>query len=770
MTQPPPKRRRVWRNDHTSRFFLDNSHRRPIARAEMEQSTTLVESRTASFSDTKDARQTMSASFDMLSVEPRTTSIQSKTSTQASSLTSSHAQSSGSIVHSHTSTSEPIEHTTTAPVDLPESTPAPTENRFESSLDKPLQLQVEPTASLQRTTFFVPVTFSLPSSSLSAVGLSSLATSSALLGSSSTTVHQSTTWTRPIPSPTYSHSASATPINTVQTSPSHPHISPALIAFMVIGGTCALGLSLYVFRRVRYKALHVSRSQFQLASSNGHDGSTDVSGSESNNSFVSGGLGRLGQSNKQKNEYLEASGESPLWGGREKFSPQMGHGIVDFPPPVHLHTNKRLSSNTRRRSVIDTIRRNVPGRLSRYGAGWNAIPEPPIVPTVKITDVDTNHHRGASGSSFSGSPDPDLASIQVASVTRPLSATAIYRASTSPLPGTTRGLEHPRPAPKVPPRAPARTAVKVETPPLIPPVPKLPDISGLPTGQKKHTDANSRGKIDVSDISKPLPIIHAKSETAVEGTRAAGETDPMAMYAKYSVGLGVRNESPEMIRRETSMAQKIAQIANSNSSSRPTIAPTGSQSSLAKRDTRALAAAAGVTSPDPSEERVFSGIASASTSLPNLPGTPGLANVGNVMLRPYGQSGSMIPAYLETPAIGLDGRSSYLSTNLGPEAEWRNRVKSSAGPQGAINGAKAISESDIATLAPSATDDSDRRTILSQYSQDFAPLSQQAHIHQNPDYRSPTYSIYNYYGSNRTSRMPSMVRVVREEPEVGGAL
>ncbi|CAE6414064.1 unnamed protein product [Rhizoctonia solani] len=274
-------------------------------------------------------------------------------------------------------------------------------------------------------------------------------------------------------------------------------------------------------------------------------------------------------------------------------------------------------------------------------------------------------------------------------------------------------------------------------------------------------DINSRGKIDVSDISKPLPVIHAKSE----GDRAAGETDPMAMYAKYSVGLGVRNESPEMIRRETSMAQKIAQIANSNSNSRPSIAPTASQSSLAKRDTRALAAAAGVASPAPSEERAFSG-----ASLPNFPGTPGLADVGNVMLRPYGQSGSMIPAYLETPAIGLDGRSSYLSTNLGSEAGWRNRTGSSTGPQGAISGAKAVSESDIATLAPSATDDSDRRTILSQYSQDFALLSQQAHIQQNSDYRSPTYSIYNYYGPDRTSRMPSMVHVAREEPEVGGAL
>ncbi|CAE6419131.1 unnamed protein product [Rhizoctonia solani] len=435
----------------------------------------------------------------------------------------------------------------------------------------------------------------------------------------------------------------------------------------------------------------------------------------------------------------------------------MGHGVVDFPPAAHLYVNERIPSNSRRRSVIDTIRRNVPGRLSKYGAGWNAIPDAPMVPTVKITDTDTNHHRGASGSSFSESPDPDLASIQVASVTRPLSATASYRASTSPLPGRGHRLEHPRPAPGVPLKAPARMAPRTEASKPIPPVPKLPDISGLPMGQKKHMD--------------PLPVIHAKSET-VESNRTAGETDPMAMYAKYSVGLGVRNESPEMIRRETSMAQKIAQIANSNSNnSRPIIAPAASQSSLAKRDTRALAAAAGVASPVPSDERVISRVdRSGSTSLPNLPGTPGLADVGNVMLRPYGQSGSMIPAYLETPAVGLDGRSSYLSTSLGSEPELRNHTGSRTGPLGAISGAKAISESDIATLAPSATDDSDRRTILSQYSQDFASLSHQVHAHQNSDYRSPTYSIYNYYGPDRSSRMPSMVHVAREEPEVGGAL
>ncbi|EUC62196.1 hypothetical protein RSOL_414070, partial [Rhizoctonia solani AG-3 Rhs1AP] len=265
-----------------------------------------------------------------------------------------------------------------------------------------------------------------------------------------------------------------------------------------------------------------------------------------------------------------------------------------------------------------------------------------------------------------------------------------------------------------------------------------------------------------------------KSEMTAEGSRAAGEADPMAMYAKYSVGLGVRNELPNMVRRETSLAQKIAQIANSNSSSRPTLAPTGSQSSLAKRDTRALAAAAGLASPAPSEERAFSGVdkkqALGSASLPNPPGTPGLASVGNVMLRPYGQSGSMVPAYLETPAIGLDGRASYLSTNMGSEAEWRNRPGSSTGPQDAISGAKAIGQNEIATLARNTADDFDRRTILSQYSQDFVPLSQQAHTYQNPDYRSPTYSIYNYYGSERVSRMPSMVHVERREPEIGGAL
>ncbi|KDN51708.1 hypothetical protein RSAG8_00256, partial [Rhizoctonia solani AG-8 WAC10335] len=317
---------------------------------------------------------------------------------------------------------------------------------------------------------------------------------------------------------------------------------------MAIAGFATLALSLYVFRRARYNSLHVSRSQFQIASSNGGDGSAGVSGSESSKSFVSGGLGLLGQSHKQKNGYLDTNRETPLWGGREKFSPQVGHGLLDFPLPAHLNANERLPSSSHRRSVIDTIRRNVPGRLSKYGAGWDTIPESPVVPTVRITDSDTNHHRGASGSTFSESPDPNLASIQIASVTRSLSATASYCAS-SPLPETRPSLEHPRPAPKVPPKSPARqVAPSIQAPGLIPPVPKLPDVSGSTTGQKKHMDVNSRGKIDVADISKPLPVVLPKSEIAIEGSRAAGEADPMAMYAKYSVGLGVRNESPEMIR------------------------------------------------------------------------------------------------------------------------------------------------------------------------------------------------------------------------------
>ncbi|KAJ1309812.1 hypothetical protein OPQ81_006577 [Rhizoctonia solani] len=753
MTQPL-KRKRARRNEHASRFFLETSHRHSFPPDETERSTSTSEFQT-SFSDTKDARQaTLSTSFDVLSVEPRPTSIQPTTGTRTSRRTNSYTQSSESIGYV---TSSPAATTTSL-----QSTSTPMEIRTTTPLERPLQLQVEPTSSIQRTTLILPATFALPSSSPS---LSSLIPSATLRGLLTTSSHHPTTWIRPIPS--------ATASSVAQGPSPQPHITPALIAFMVIGGFATLGLSLYVFRRVRYKALHVSRSQFQLASSTRRDGSTSVSGSESNKSFVSGGLGLLDQSNKQKNGHLDVGGGSPLWGGREKFSPQMGHGILDFPPPAHLHTNERLPNRSRRLSVIDTIRRNAPGRFSKYGAGWNMIPETPIVPTVKITDMDTNHHRGASGSSFSGSPDPNLASIQIASVTRPLSATASYRAN-SPLPGARPGLEHPRPAPKIPSKAPARQlAPKIEVSEPAPPVPKLLDISST-TGQKKHIDVNSRGKIDVSDISKPLPVLHGKSEMAAEGSRAGGETDPMAMYAKYSVGLGVRNESPEMIRRETSMAQKIAQIANSNSSSRPTITPTRSQSSPAKRNTRALAAAAGVASPAPSEERVFSGVdkeqASGSTSLPNLPGTPALASVGNVMLRPYGQLGSMIPAYLETPAIGLDGRASYLSTNLGSEAGWRNRTRSGTGPQDAVGVAKAVSENDVSTLTGSATNDSDNRTIMSQYSQDFTPLPQQAHMHHNPDYRSPTYSIYNYYGPDRVSRMPSMVHVDQGEPEVGGAL
>lgn len=321
---------------------------------------------------------------------------------------------------------------------------------------------------------------------------------------------------------------------------------------MAIGGLTALGLSFYAFRRVRYKALHVSRSQFQLASG-GRGGSTGVSGSESNKSFVSGGLGRLGL-NKQKRG-RSGGDDSPLWGGREKFSPQISYSTVGSPSAAHL--SERIPIH-RRRSLMGALRRTAPGRLSKNGPGWNAIPEVPSVPTVKITDMDTNHHRGGSGSSFSGSPDPNLASIQVASVTRTLSATASYRGS--PLPRPITILEHPRPAPKVPPKAVLKAPSKINVPDQIPPVPKIPDIpvlaSHLP-GQKKHADINSRGKIAVADISKPRPVASANPELpSSETNRTVGETDPMAMYAKYSAGLGVRNGSPEPIRRETSMAKK----------------------------------------------------------------------------------------------------------------------------------------------------------------------------------------------------------------------
>ncbi|CAE7106716.1 unnamed protein product [Rhizoctonia solani] len=733
MPQPPSKFKRARRNEHASRFFLETSHRHPYPRAEIEHPTTDFP---AGFSDTEEPRHTTSASFDMLSVEPRPTSTRSERGTRTEHRSSSHAQN-----------PESTEHASVTPIPSSHEAPIPAETHYTSPGDEMhLQLQGEPTSSIRRTTLILPATFALPSSSPTA---------------SSTRVTPLVTLpaTGKRPSATSSSSASATASGAPK--PHHPHLSGVVIAIMICVGVAILVISYFVLRRVRYKSLHVSRSQFQLASSNGHDGSAGVSGSESNKSFVSGGLGLLVPSHKQKNGHLDVGGESPLWGGREKFSPQLERvdNVVDFPPPAHLHPNERLPSTTRRRSVVDTIRRNVPGRLSKYGAGWNTIPESSGIPTFEITDMDTNHRRGTSGSTFPESPDPNLASIHIASVARPLSATASY----SPLPLMSPSLENPRPAPKVPPKSlTCQVASNLQFP--MPPVTMLPDISGSTKGQKKHMDVNNRGKIDVADISKPIPTMLPEPEMSTEGNRTASEADPIAMYAKYSAGLGVRNEPPGMIRRETSMAQKIAQIANSNTSSRPMLAP--SQSFLAKRDTRALAAAAGLASPTPSEERAFSGVGKkqALGGVPHPPGTPGLVDVGNIMMRPFGQSGSMIPANLETPAIGLDGRASYLSTNVGSEAEWRNRAGSSTGPQGAITSAKA-NERHI-TLPRSTTAASDRGTIWSEYSQDFDSLPQQ----QNPDYRSPTYSIYNYYGPDRVSRMPSMVHIGRKEPEVGGAL
>lgn len=229
---------------------------------------------------------------------------------------------------------------------------------------------------------------------------------------------------------------------------------------------------------------------------------------------------------------------------------------------------------------------------------------------------------------------------------------------------------------------------------------------------------------------------------------------------------------------------RIAQIAHNGGKSG--FATVGSQASLSNRDTRALAAAAGIGSPIPGEDHMFRGFGSdrklaavATSSQP--PATPGMGDVGNLMLRPFGESGSMVPVFLETPAIGLDGRSSYLSTSLGSEASWRDQSGSSStlstGPLYAIATKTApATESDLSalTLSPFGfKDDTSRRTMVSTYSQDFVPLSQQAHMRQNPDYRSPTYSIYNCYGPDRASvapRMPSMVYGNREEPEIGGAL
>ncbi|KAG8748296.1 hypothetical protein FRC10_007686 [Ceratobasidium sp. 414] len=557
---------------------------------------------------------------------------------------------------------------------------------------------------------------------------------------------------------------------------SHPHISPTLVVLMVFGGAVSLGLSLYVFIRVRHKATHVSRSQFQIS------GPGTVAGSSSERSFVSGGLGRGQPAKREKNVYLDASAETPLWGGTEKFSPQIGASVVDYPPAAHLNGSRAPMRH--RQSMLQTIRGYSPGnRLSRSGPGWNMIPERQHlrpVPTVKITDMDTRHSRLGSNSTLSsaleGSPDPNLATIQVASVTRTLSAAASYRVgSPSPPPSLITGLDHPRPAPNVP-----ANALVFDRAPIVPRVPVVTVTSSERAPGKKLLD--SRGKIAVADISKPQAIIPVDPESPRGNSRAAGETDPMVMYAKYSVGLGVLEGSPKHEpRHENSMAKKIAQIAHNKLT-----VTAESQTSLSNRDTRALAAAAGVGSPIPGEDHTFRGFdknvqqatkvphlgAASITSSSLLPASPGLGEVGNIMLRPFGEAGSMIPVFLETPAIGPDGRSSYLSTNSGPGSG------STTGPLQAIT-AKGTSatleaEQSAGTLSPSIlSDDPSRRTIASAYSQDWIPLSQQAHLHQNSDYKSPTYSIYNYYGPDRVSaapRIPGMVYGEREEHQIGGAL
>ncbi|KAG9127024.1 hypothetical protein FRC07_001000 [Ceratobasidium sp. 392] len=719
-----------------------------------------------------------SASFDMLSVEAivrSSTSLAEPTTTSAATLDAP-------------STSARIESPAT-PTSTTETDPSTisTQAIQTSAKKEPLQLQAQEVTSVGRTTLIVPPTFSVHAPSSTNLGLVPTTSHVVVAGTPSGSrsgVHP-TTWTRPIPTAVHTPSASASSSPTAHPQMSHPHISPALIVLMVLGGVASLGLSLYVFKRVRYKAMHVSRSQFHIATGHG-----TVVGSSSDQSFVSGGLGHSQPVKREKNGYLDAGAETPLWGGKEKFSPQIDSSVLDYPPAVHLADGSRAPMR-HRQSMLQRMRRYSPGnRLSRSGPGWNPIPEHPslqAVPTVKVTDMDTRHNRLDSNSTFSsaleGSPDPNLATIQVALVTRTQSAAASYRVgSPSPPPSVITGLDHPRPAPKVPTKA-----LMVGQAPPMPRIPAVTVTSServLNVTGKKPLDTHGRGKIAVTDISKPQPFMPVRPESPGGNGRApGGETDPMVMYAKYSASLGVREGSPKQEpRHESSMAKKIAQIAHGKSM----IIATESQSSLSNRDTRALAAAAGVGSPIPGEDHTFRGFVKnnqQATGAPQLgvtpiasaslfPASPGLGEVGNIMLRPFGETGAMIPAFLETPAIGLDGRSSYLSTNTGPG------LGSTAGPAQAI-AAKGISatleaEQSAGTLSPSMlSEDPSRRTIASTYSQEWVPLSQQAHMRQNPDYKSPTYSIYNYYGPDRVSTVPRMPNVPygdREEPQIGGAL
>ncbi|KAG8688283.1 hypothetical protein FRC09_012988, partial [Ceratobasidium sp. 395] len=676
MSQRSYRDNRNRRLDHSNRL-RDTTHRR---RSTSSETTTSTRASTVSHtkSQSKDHvalaafASSSSASFDMLSVEPtgaRATSSMDSTTTSAKLDTFSKPASVESPA-SGASTPGDVPNTT---LSLASQTPV---------AKGPLQLQAQATASVERTTLVVPPTFSVLAPSSSNLGLGSTTSLHAVATGAPSDSHSAahpTTWTRPIPSTTRAASTSASSSSIGHPPMSHPHISPALIVLMVLGGVASLGLSLYVFKRVRYKAMHVSRSQFHIT-----NGFSAVVGSASDHSFVSGGLGHGQPTKREKNGYLDASAESPLWGGKEKFSPHIDSNVLDYPPAVHLGDGSRAPMR-HRQSVLQKIRRYSSGnRLSRSGPGWGPIPEHPslqAVPTVKVTDMDTRHNRLDSNSTFSsaleGSPDPNLATIQVALLTRTQSAAASYRVgSPSPPPSVVTGLDHPRPAPKVP----SKALVADQAPPAlrIPAVTITSSERAPNAAGKKPLDAHGRGKIAVTDISKPQPLMALRPESPGDNSHSAGgETDPMVMYAKYSASLGVREESPkhEPLRHESSMAKKIAQITHG----KPTVIATESQFSLSNRDTRALAAAAGVGSPIPGEDHTFRGFDKnnqqttgapqlgvtpmASSSL--LPVSPGLGEVGNMMLRSFGEDGAMIPAFLETPAIGLDGRSSYLSTNAG---------------------------------------------------------------------------------------------------------
>ncbi|KAG8936554.1 hypothetical protein FRC02_001049 [Tulasnella sp. 418] len=197
------------------------------------------------------------------------------------------------------------------------------------------------------------------------------------------------------------------------------------------------------------------------------------------------------------------------------------------------------------------------------------------------------------------------------------------------------------------------------------------------------------------------------------------------------------------------------------------------------RKSRDLVRAAGLSTPT---------ITQPSSPVSSYPDSPGRESrsFGKVMMTDYGADGAILPSFVETPHIGIEDSKNYNDSSRFARAssEWRC-LTPSLPRHGASSQISSTSQQSGANRAPvppmpacSATNSinvnnntaTPRLTVTSpsnghiqrlSFSQSssaegaFMPLSQMALANLHPDYRSPTYSVYNMYdGDDEGSGMP----------------